>query len=434
MTKVVRVYLIIEQKDKNGDIVEYTKINKLLWDLQKQTRAIKNKAIQYYWEYKNFSRDYCEKNGNYPSVEEILTYKTVDGYINNRLKIDNDLCAINRSSTIKHAIAEYKNAESDIKDGTRSIINYKSDQPLDLHNTSIHIEYIKEEYYLFANMVSREYAKANNFENARIGVKLMLQNNKSAQTIIDRCLNGDYKISESKIIYDRKKKQWCINLAYSFSPSNVQQLDYNKILGVDLGITYPLCASVYGEYNRLAIHKGEIENFRKKVEARRYSMLRQGKNCGDGRIGHGIKCRNKPAYNIEDKIARFRDTTNHKYSRALIEYAIKNNCGTIQMENLAGITDKAERFLKNWTYYDLQTKIQYKAKECGIKIQIINPQYTSQRCSRCGYIHSDNRKTQENFLCLKCGFEANADYNASQNISIKDIDKVIKKELENMRT
>ena len=104
------------------------------------------------------------------------------------------------------------------------------------------------------------------------------------------------------------------------------------------------------------------------------------------------------------------------------------------MENLAGITDKAERFLKNWTYYDLQTKIEYKAKECGIKIQIINPQYTSQRCSRCGYINSDNRKTQANFLCLKCGFEANADYNASQNISIKDIDKVIKKELENMRT
>ena len=104
------------------------------------------------------------------------------------------------------------------------------------------------------------------------------------------------------------------------------------------------------------------------------------------------------------------------------------------MENLAGITDKAERFLKNWTYYDLQTKIEYKAKECGIKIQIISPQYTSQRCSRCGYINSDNRKTQENFLCLKCGFAANADYNASQNISIKNIDKIIKKELENMRT
>ena len=47
----------------------------------------------------------------------------------------------------------------------------------------------------------------------------------------------------------------------------------------------------------------------------------------------------------------------------------------IQMENLTGISDNKEHFLKEWSYYDLQTKIENKAKEKGIKIVYINPEF-----------------------------------------------------------
>lgn len=150
------------------------------------------------------------------------------------------------------------------------------------------------------------------------------------------------------------------------------------------------------------------------------------------------KKRTEPALNIGNKIARFRDTTNHKYSRALIEYAVKKGCGTIQMEKLTGITSsitsKSDRFLKDWTYYDLQTKIENKAKEVGINVVYIAPKYTSQRCSKCGYIHKDNRPNQAKFRCLECDFERNADYNASQNIGIKNIDKIIEKDLKKQKS
>lgn len=109
--------------------------------------------------------------------------------------------------------------------------------------------------------------------------------------------------------------------------------------------------------------------------------------------------------------------------------AAKNNCGTIQVEDLEGInTDN--KFLKNWTYYDFQQKIEYKAKEKGIKLLKIKPNYTSQRCSKCGYIHKDNRPDQSTFICQKCGFETLADYNAARNIATKDIEKIIQNELE----
>lgn len=92
------------------------------------------------------------------------------------------------------------------------------------------------------------------------------------------------------------------------------------------------------------------------------------------------------------------------------------------------MTSDADRFLKNWSYYDLQQKIEYKAKEQGMKVVYIRPEYTSQRCSACGYISKENRPDQATFLCVKCGFKENADYNASQNISIRDIDKIIDSE------
>ena len=52
---------------------------------------------------------------------------------------------------------------------------------------------------------------------------------------------------------------------------------------------------------------------------------------------------------------------------------------------------------------------------------LVDPAYTSQECSNCGYISRDNRKSQSDFLCKLCGLEINADYNASINISQRDI-------------
>jgi transposase len=102
------------------------------------------------------------------------------------------------------------------------------------------------------------------------------------------------------------------------------------------------------------------------------------------------------------------------------------------MEDLSGIKESTgfPMILAHWTYFDLQTKIEYKAKEHGIQVKKIKPRYTSQRCSKCGCIDRANRPEQAKFKCVKCGFEANADYNAAQNLSIKDIDSIISAELE----
>ena len=251
-----------------------------------------------------------------------------------------------------------------------------------------------------------------------------LVKDKSTRTILERCIDEIYKISASQLIYDQNKKMWKLNLSYSFTPKTINTLNPDIVLGVDLGVAKPIVASVYGDKNRFIISGNEILSFRSKVEQRKKALQKQGKHCADGRIGHGYRTRTLPVNQVSDKIARFRETTNFKYAKALVDFAVKNGCGTIQMEDLTGIS-KDDAFLKQWSYFDLQQKITNKAAEYGIEVIKINPEYTSQRCSKCGFIHKDNRPTQSKFECLQCGFKENADYNASQNISIRAIDKII---------
>jgi putative transposase len=51
------------------------------------------------------------------------------------------------------------------------------------------------------------------------------------------------------------------------------------------------------------------------------------------------------------------------------------------------------------------------------RIEKINPAFTSQRCSACGHVSGDNRKSQAVFTCSACRYHCHADVNAAKNIA-----------------
>ena len=75
--------------------------------------------------------------------------------------------------------------------------------------------------------------------------------------------------------------------------------------------------------------------------------------------------------------------------------------------NLCSIKDEFEHIARNGRHDIKKTKI---------AVSFVHAEYTSQQCSFCFYIHEDNRLTQEDFKCLECGHEENADSNAARNI------------------
>jgi len=326
----------------------------------------------------------------------------------------------NLTQTIKRADDKWKSDLKDVLKGDKSIPTFKKDCPIDIVTQAYTLKRGTEGYELQVSLMSRSYARELGREYGYFTLLLGVHD-KTQKVILERILSGEYKAAVSQII--RAKNKWFVNLAYSFEKESAN-LDPENIMGIDMGMVYPVYIAFNNSLHRYKIDGGEIERFRRQVERRRNQLLGQGKYCGDGRKGHGRKTRIRPIEVTSEKIANFRDSCNHRYSRFVVDMAIKHRCGTIQMEDLSGINQR-ETFLKNWPYFDLQKKIEYKAKEKGIQVLYVSPSYTSQRCSECGYIHKDNRFTQADFFCMACGFKALADYNAARNIAIPDIDQII---------
>ena len=409
--------------------MEWKMLGDILNKSQRETRNIMNKTIQLCWEWDNFKSNYKDKFDIYPKSEDVLPVKSLSGYLYNQLgkNPDNIQNTGNISQSLNLAELKWKNDKKEVWTGEKSIACYKQNNPIFLNKKNLKIYKEDNNYNFLISMLNNKFKKENNLESGQVMVAVdigKVKYNKSTKTILNRCISGEYQLAGSNIKQDKKDKKWYINLSYNFEAVKVD-IDDNKILGVDMGIKYPIYMAVGGEYQRGSIDGGEISKFRTTVEAKKRNILRQTKYCGEGRIGHGIKTRIKPVEKLSDRISNFRDTINHKYSKYVVDFAVKNGCGTIQMENLKGITDTKNRFLKHWTYFDLQSKIENKAAEKGIIVKKINPKYTSQRCNKCGSIDKNNRLTRDNFVCLTCGFKANADYNASLNIATPDIDVII---------
>ncbi|HEY3952969.1 MAG TPA: transposase [Streptosporangiaceae bacterium] len=51
------------------------------------------------------------------------------------------------------------------------------------------------------------------------------------------------------------------------------------------------------------------------------------------------------------------------------------------------------------------------------RVEHVPPAFTSRRCSACGRVSADNRKSQADFACTACGLACNADVNAARNIA-----------------
>ncbi len=67
-------------------------------------------------------------------------------------------------------------------------------------------------------------------------------------------------------------------------------------------------------------------------------------------------------------------------------------------------------------WYEFRRQLDYKLDWQGGKLVEVDYRYTSQQCSRCGYTSKENRRSQDVFVCLDCGYEQHADVNAAKNI------------------
>jgi len=115
---------------------------------------------------------------------------------------------------------------------------------------------------------------------------------------------------------------------------------------------------------------------------------------------------------------RFVLNVNHTLSKTIVSKSF-NVFAVEQLRNLKK-KNNGKRFnskLGSWSFAQLQTFLQYKAEQISRIVVTVNPRNTSQTCSRCGYTNKANRKSAW-FRCGPCGFQLDADLNASRNIGV----------------
>ena len=126
------------------------------------------------------------------------------------------------------------------------------------------------------------------------------------------------------------------------------------------------------------------------------------------------------------RLAMARDNWHHQASRA-----IADTYGTAVIEKLhaKGMTASARGTVMNpgkqvsqkaglnrsilaTGWHGFKQKLGYKA--AGV-IEV-RAAYTSQKCSACGHVSKNSRRSQSRFQCVACGYRGNADINAALNI------------------
>ena len=188
----------------------------------------------------------------------------------------------------------------------------------------------------------------------------------------------------------RRDGQWFLMATVEFDDQ--PPVDPNDFLGVDLGVAN-LATDSDGHQ-----HSGaDVERVR-------------------------LKCQT-----LRQKLQSAADQAQNARRRKRIVEQAKGTIRGIALEDLKGIRDSI-RFrqpqrarMTGWAFDQLRQFIAYKAQAAGVRVKLVDPKHTSQRCSQCEHVERANRLSPSRFCCRRCGHATHADVNAARNIRAKDL-------------
>ena len=132
----------------------------------------------------------------------------------------------------------------------------------------------------------------------------------------------------------------------------------------------------------------------------------------------GLKPRQSQRY--RDAVVALRGFLRTEIGRVLNKLVEQGQPTELVVERLdfrnPSLSRRLNRILQNAGHSIIRAKLQDLEERLGITSTEVNPAYTSQTCSRCGYVDKKNRRDQKTFRCLWCGHVMHADLNAARNI------------------
>ncbi|MGY5849332.1 hypothetical protein [Salegentibacter sp. F14] len=136
-----------------------------------------------------------------------------------------------------------------------------------------------------------------------------------------------------------------------------------------LSLEYPIVVKI----GKAKLTIGSREEFLYRRLAIQAACRRIREGVKYARSGKGTKRKTKALTRFRDKERNYVNQRLHVYSRKLIDFCIKHQAGTLVLldqEEKIEIAKEEAFVIRNWSYYDLMTKIKYKAEKAGIELII----------------------------------------------------------------
>ena len=217
-----------------------------------------------------------------------------------------------------------------------------------------------------------------------------------------------YRFGTAKLVNKRGKYYLHIPVTYEVEESNIS--DICNVVGIDRGINFVV--ATYDSKHKSGFVSGKAI----KQKRANYSRLRK-----ELQMRHTPSSRRRLKA-IGQRENRWMQDINHQVSKALATGNPKHTL--FVLEDLTGICNVTERVkTKNryvsvsWSFYDLEQKLIYKAKQNQSSVIKVDPRYTSQCCPACGHTEKSNRNKKIHlFTCKNCGYTSNDDRIGAMNL------------------
>jgi len=203
----------------------------------------------------------------------------------------------------------------------------------------------------------------------------------------------------------------------------------NRVIGVDIGMRHIAVTSDDKQYGTIS------DELARRVEKKATRIARKQK------LNVCLKRKGLPIVNLTDhKAEAFARNEIGRALNQLVNNWTEGSPAALESLNVKDMRFKSRQMNRRLRASQLgyiRDKLRFKLDERDIRYRSVQPAYSSQQCSHCGYVSSLNRRTQAEFICQHCGFSFNADVNAAlviaerfgddevNSLSFRDVEAVL---------
>ncbi len=250
----------------------------------------------------------------------------------------------------------YKKEKSKVKKGEKSLRSYKKSIPIPIHMDKSMFTPMPENRNYLLNIHNIPMATA--FRKDRSG----------NTTIVKRALDGEYKIAQCSLKYNRKNNKWFLLFCVELPNLKLKAKKGNAIIA-RLDLKTPIIARC-GRWEQAIGTEEEYLHQRVQIQEGRRRLQKSLKYASGG---NGRKQKLKALERYTEKEKNYIQTKMHTYSKLLIMFAVKNKAETIILEAVEidkeSGQEKEKFLLRNWGYYGLKDMITYKANYHSITVE-----------------------------------------------------------------